>query len=144
LRAAISAECPLQMVGCVNAYAAKLAERTGFKAIYLSGGGVAASSLGIPDLGISTLDDVLTDVRRITDITDLPLLTDADTGFGSPFGIARMVKSMIKSGAAGVHIEDQVADKRCGHRPNKVVVSQRPFLCAVRFALIRNGTLFEW
>jgi methylisocitrate lyase len=135
LRAAITAECPLQMVGCVNAYAAKLAERTGFKAIYLSGGGVAASSLGIPDLGISTLDDVLTDVRRITDITDLPLLTDADTGFGSAFGIARMVKTMIKSGAAGVHIEDQVADKRCGHRPNKVVVSQSEMVDRIKAAV---------
>jgi methylisocitrate lyase len=135
LRAAVSVECPLQVVGCVNAYAAKLAERTGFKVIYLSGGGVAASSLGVPDLGISTLDDVLTDVRRITDITDLPLLVDADSGFGGAFGIARMVKSMIKFGAAGVHIEDQVAAKRCGHRPNKVVVSQREMVDRIKAAV---------
>lgn len=135
LRTAVQMESPLQVVGCVNAYAARLAERTGFKAIYLSGGGVAASSLGLPDLGISTLDDVLTDVRRITDITELPLLVDADSGFGSAFGIARMVKSMIKFGAAGVHIEDQVAAKRCGHRPNKVVVSQSEMVDRIKAAV---------
>lgn len=133
--AAVNAERPLQVVGCVNAYASKLAERTGFKAIYLSGGGVAASSLALPDLGISTLDDVLTDVRRITDSTDLPLLVDADSGFGSAFGIARMIKSMIKFGAAGVHIEDQVEAKRCGHRPNKVVVSQSEMVDRIKAAV---------
>ena len=122
LWAAVEAENPLQVVGCINAYAARLAERTGFRALYLSGGGVAASSLGVPDLGITTLADVLTDVRRITDITNLPLLVDVDTGFGGAFNIARTVKSLIKSGAAGMHIEDQVAAKRCGHRPNKAIV----------------------
>jgi methylisocitrate lyase len=135
LRAAVHLECPLQVVGCVNAYAARLAERTGYKAIYLSGGGVAASSLGVPDLGISTLDDVLTDVRRITDISELPLLVDADAGFGSALGIARMVKSMIRFGAAGVHIEDQVAAKRCGHRPNKVLVSQSEMVDRIKAAV---------
>jgi methylisocitrate lyase len=123
-RAAVDAENPLQVVGCVTAYSARMAERTGFRALYLSGGGVAASSLGVPDLGITTLDDVLTDVRRITDITPLPLLVDIDTGFGGAFNIARTVKSLIKSGAAGMHIEDQVAAKRCGHRPNKAIVSR--------------------
>jgi methylisocitrate lyase len=123
-RAAVDAENPLQVVGCVTAYSARMAERTGFRALYLSGGGVAASSLALPDLGITTLDDVLTDVRRITDITPLPLLVDIDTGFGGAFNIARTVKSLIKSGAAGMHIEDQVAAKRCGHRPNKAIVSR--------------------
>jgi methylisocitrate lyase len=123
-RAALDAENPLQVVGCINAYSARMAERTSFRALYLSGGGVAASSLGVPDLGITTLDDVLTDVRRITDITELPLLVDIDTGFGGAFNIARTVKSLIKFGAAGMHIEDQVAAKRCGHRPNKAIVSQ--------------------
>src|SRR5687768_4951228 len=113
-RAALASEKPLQVAGCINAYTARLAERTGFKAIYVSGGGVAASSLGMPDLAISTLDDLLTDVRRITDITDLPLLVDADTGFGGALNVARTVKSMIKAGAAALHIEDQVETKRCG------------------------------
>jgi methylisocitrate lyase len=123
-RAALAMEKPLQVAGCVNAYAARLAERTGFRALYLSGGGVAAASLGIPDLAISTLDDVLIDVRRITDITDLPLLVDADTGFGSVLNISRTVKSLIKAGAGALHIEDQVQAKRCGHLPGKAVVSE--------------------
>ncbi|MFZ5556908.1 MAG: methylisocitrate lyase [Pseudomonadota bacterium] len=123
-RAAVHAEKPLQVVGVINAYAARLAERSGYRALYLSGGGVAAGSLGLPDLGISTLDDVLTDVRRITDASSLPLLVDADTGFGSAFNIARTVKSLIKFGAAAMHIEDQVQAKRCGHRPGKAIVSK--------------------
>jgi len=123
-RAALAAEKPLQIVGAINAYHARLAERSGFKAIYLSGGGVAAGSLGVPDLAISTLDDVLTDVRRITDACSLPLLVDVDTGFGGAFNIARTVKSLIKFGAAAMHIEDQVMQKRCGHRPNKEIVSK--------------------
>ena len=124
-RAALAAETPLQVPGAICAYHAILAERSGFKAIYLSGGGVAAGSLGLPDLGISNLDDVLTDVRRITDVCALPLLVDVDTGFGaSAFNIARTVKSMIKFGAAAMHIEDQVGAKRCGHRPGKELVSR--------------------
>ena len=122
LRAAITTEHPLQIVGAINAYHARMAERVGYRAIYLSGGGVAAGSLGIPDLGISTIDDVLTDVRRITDVCSLPLLVDADTGFGGAFNLARSVRSLIKAGAAGCHIEDQVQAKRCGHRPNKQIV----------------------
>lgn len=125
-RAALSKENPLQIVGTINANHALLAQRAGYQAIYLSGGGVAAGSLGLPDLGISTLDDVLTDIRRITDVCSLPLLVDADIGFGSSaFNVARTVKSMIKAGAAGLHIEDQVGAKRCGHRPNKAIVSKR-------------------
>src|SRR5207245_4354835 len=116
-RAAVAAERPLQVVGCIYAYAARMAGRVGFNAIYLSGGGVAAGSLGLPDLGITTLDDVLTDVRRITGVTRLPLLVDADTGFGSAFSIARTVRSLIAAGAGAMHIEDQVQAKRCGHRP---------------------------
>lgn len=123
-RIAAKEESPLQVVGVINAYAARLAERTGFKALYISGGGVAAGSLGVPDLGISTMDDVLTDVRRITDITDLPVLVDIDTGWGGAFNIARTVKSMIKAGAGAVHMEDQVQAKRCGHRPGKAIVSK--------------------
>ena len=124
-RAAMKAEKPLQCVGAINAYHARLAERSGYKAVYLSGGGVAAGSLGLPDLGISNLEDVLTDVRRITDACSLPLLVDVDTGFGaSAFNIARTVKSLIKSGAAAMHIEDQVGAKRCGHRPGKELVSK--------------------
>ena len=123
-RAALKEESPLQVIGAINAYHALMAKRSGFKAIYLSGGGVAAGSLGLPDLGISNLDDVLTDVRRITDVCDLPLLVDSDTGFGSSaFNVARTVKSLIKFGAAATHIEDQVGAKRCGHRPNKEIVS---------------------
>lgn len=122
-RNAVATEKPLQIAGCINAYAACMATQVGFKALYLSGGGVAAGSLGVPDLAISTLNDVLTDVRRITDVTDLPLLVDVDTGFGSCLNIARTVKSMIKSGAAALHIEDQYLTKRCGHRPGKLIVS---------------------
>jgi methylisocitrate lyase len=121
-RAAVRNETPLQLAGATTAYHALLAERAGFRALYLSGGGVAASSLGIPDLGISTLEDVLIDVRRITAVSSLPLLVDADTGFGSAFNIARTVRSLTQAGAAGCHIEDQVAAKRCGHRPNKQIV----------------------
>lgn len=121
-RAALAAEKPLQIAGAINAYAARLAERVGFRALYLSGGGVAAASLGIPDLGITTLDDVLVDAGRITDTTSLPLLVDVDTGFGSAFNIARTVRSLIKAGAAALHIEDQVQAKRCGHRPGKALV----------------------
>jgi len=121
-RAALAAEKPLQVVGAINAYAARMAEATGFRALYLSGGGVAANSLGLPDLGISTMDDVLIDIRRITDATSLPLLVDADTGWGGAFNIARTVRSFTKAGAAGLHIEDQVQSKRCGHRPGKEVV----------------------
>ncbi|WP_152220313.1 methylisocitrate lyase [Pseudomonas sp. SCB32] len=123
-RDALAVEKPLQVIGAINANHALLAKRAGFKAIYLSGGGVAAGSLGLPDLGINTLDDVLTDVRRITDVCDLPLLVDIDTGFGpSAFNIERTVKSLIKAGAAAAHIEDQVGAKRCGHRPGKEIVS---------------------
>lgn len=123
-RDALAAEKPLQIIGAINANHALLAKRAGFKAIYLSGGGVAAGSLGLPDLGINTLDDVLTDVRRITDVCDTPLIVDIDTGFGpSAFNIARTVKSLTKFGAAGCHIEDQVGAKRCGHRPGKEIVS---------------------
>ncbi|WP_293714093.1 methylisocitrate lyase [Stenotrophomonas sp. UBA7606] len=123
-RAALKEESPLQIPGAINANHALLAKRAGFRAVYLSGGGVAAGSLGLPDLGINTMDDVLTDIRRITDVCDLPLLSDIDTGFGpSAFNIARTVKSLIKAGAAACHIEDQVGAKRCGHRPNKEIVS---------------------
>jgi len=124
LRDALKQEKPLQVVGAINAYAARLAQRAGFRALYVSGGGVAAGSLGVPDLGISTMDDVLTDVRRITEITNLPVLVDIDTGWGSAFNIARTVKSMIRCGAAAVHMEDQVQAKRCGHRPGKAIVSR--------------------
>ncbi len=123
-RAAIKEERPLQVPGAINAFAARLAERSGFRALYISGGGVAAGSLGIPDLGISTMDDVLTDVRRITDVTTLPVLVDIDTGWGSAFNIGRTIKSIIKAGGAAVHIEDQVQAKRCGHRPGKAIVSK--------------------
>src|SRR5271154_3541536 len=116
-RSAVATEKPLQVVGAITAYAARMAEATGFRALYLSGGGVAANSLGIPDLGISTMDDVLIDIRRITDASTLPLLVDADTGWGGAFNIARTVRSFTKFGAAGLHIEDQVQAKRCGHRP---------------------------
>lgn len=122
LRAAVDAERPLQVVGAINAYTARMAKNAGFRALYLSGGGVAANSLGMPDLGISTMDDVLTDIRRITDACDLPLLVDADTGWGSAFNISRTVRQFTRAGAAGMHIEDQVAAKRCGHRPNKAIV----------------------
>ena len=123
LKEALSNNSPLKIVGTVNAYTALLAEKEGHEAIYLSGGGVAASSLGVPDLGISSLQDVLVDVERITNATSLPLLVDADTGWGGAFNISRTVKSLINYGAAGMHIEDQVSQKRCGHRPNKEIVS---------------------
>jgi methylisocitrate lyase len=135
LRAAVAQEHPLQIVGAINAYAARLAAASGFKALYLSGGGVAANSLGVPDLGISTMDDVLIDIRRITDACPLPLLVDADTGWGGAFNIARTVKSFIKFGAAGLHIEDQVQAKRCGHRPGKEVVSQEEMVDRVKAAV---------
>ncbi|HEY8010078.1 MAG TPA: methylisocitrate lyase [Rudaea sp.] len=134
-RAALAAEKPLQVIGAVNANHALLAKRAGYRAIYLSGGGVAAGSLGLPDLGINTLDDVLTDVRRITDVCDLPLLVDIDTGFGpSAFNIARTVKSLIKFGAAACHIEDQVGAKRCGHRPGKEIVGRQEMADRVKAA----------
>ncbi len=135
-RLALSQESPLQIVGAINANHALLARHAGFQAIYLSGGGVAAGSLGLPDLGINTLDDVLTDVRRITDVCDLPLLVDVDTGFGpSAFNIARTVKSLIKFGAAAMHIEDQVGAKRCGHRPGKEIVSSAEMVDRIKAAV---------
>jgi methylisocitrate lyase len=134
-RAAVEAENPLQVAGAINAYTARMAERVGFKALYLSGGGVAANSLGMPDLGISTLEDVLIDVRRITDVTTLPLLVDIDTGWGSAFNIERTIRSMIKSGAAAVHLEDQVGAKRCGHRPGKEVVAKAEMVDRIKAAV---------
>ena len=134
-RAALAVESPLQVIGAINANHALLAKRAGYRAIYLSGGGVAAGSLGLPDLGINTLDDVLTDVRRITDVCELPLLVDIDTGFGpSAFNIERTVKSLIKFGAAACHIEDQVGAKRCGHRPGKEIVSRQEMADRVKAA----------
>ena len=134
-RAGLAVEKPLQVIGAINANHALLAKRARYRAIYLSGGGVAAGSLGLPDLGINTLDDVLTDVRRITDVCDLPLLVDIDTGFGpSAFNIARTVKSLIKFGAAACHIEDQVGAKRCGHRPGKEIVSREEMADRVKAA----------
>ena len=135
LKEAIAANSPLQSVGTINAYTALLAEKSGHKAIYLSGGGVAASSLGVPDLGITSLQDVLVDVERITNSTDLPLLVDIDTGWGGAFNISRAVKSLINSGAGGLHIEDQVAQKRCGHRPNKEIVSKQEMVDRVKAAV---------
>jgi methylisocitrate lyase len=135
LRAAIAAEKPLQVVGAINAYAARMAQATGFRALYLSGGGVAANSLGLPDLGISTMDDVLIDIRRITEASSLPLLVDADTGWGGAFNIARTVKSFTKAGAAGMHIEDQVQSKRCGHRPGKEVVPAQEMVDRIKAAV---------
>ena len=135
-RQALKDERPLQVVGAINAYHAILAKASGFRAIYLSGGGVAAGSLGLPDLGISSLDDVLTDVRRITDVCDLPLLVDVDTGFGSSaFNVARTTKSLIKFGAAAMHIEDQVGAKRCGHRPGKELVSKEEMVDRIKAAV---------
>jgi methylisocitrate lyase len=134
-RAALEQEKPLQVAGAINAYTARLAEATGFRAIYLSGGGVAANSLGLPDLGISTMEDVLTDVRRITDATRLPLLVDIDTGWGGAFNIARTIRSMIKAGAAAVHLEDQVSAKRCGHRPGKELVSAAEMVDRIKAAV---------
>jgi methylisocitrate lyase len=135
LRLAVQEEQPLQVVGAINAYHARMAERIGYRALYLSGGGVAAGSLGLPDLGISTLHDVLEDVRRITYVTGAPLLVDADTGFGSSaFNIARTVRELIRAGAAGCHIEDQVQAKRCGHRPGKAIVSKEEMVDRIRAA----------
>jgi len=134
-RAALELEKPLQVVGAINAYTARLAEASGFRALYLSGGGVAANSLGLPDLGISTMEDVLTDVRRITDAMALPLLVDIDTGWGSAFNIARTIRSMIKAGAAAVHIEDQVGAKRCGHRPGKELVPAAEMVDRIKAAV---------
>ena len=134
-RAAVAEEHPLQVVGAITAYAARMAERTGFRALYLSGGGVAANSLGMPDLGISTMEDVLTDVRRITDASDLPMLVDVDTGWGGAFNIARTVRSMIKAGAGAMHIEDQVASKRCGHRPGKAIVPKDEMVDRIKAAV---------
>ena len=134
-RAAMTLEKPLQVVGVINAYAARLAERSGFRALYLSGGGVAAASLGVPDLGITALEDVLIDVRRITDASPLPLLVDVDTGFGSAFNIARTVRSLVKGGAAAMHIEDQVQAKRCGHRPGKAIVSKDEMVDRIKAAV---------
>ena len=134
-RDALVQEKPLQVIGAINAYHALLATQTGFKALYLSGGGVAAGSLGISDLGISTLEDVLIDIRRITDVTDTPLLVDIDTGFGGALNISRTIKSTIKAGAAAIHIEDQVQAKRCGHRPNKAIVSQQEMVDRIKAAV---------
>mgnify|MGYP001569176728 CR=1 FL=1 len=135
-RSAMQQEQPLQVIGAINAYHARMAERSGYKAIYLSGGGVAAGSLGLPDLGISNLDDVLTDVRRITDVCSLPLLVDVDTGFGaSAFNVARTVRSLIKFGAGAMHIEDQVGAKRCGHRPGKELVSKEEMADRIKAAV---------
>ena len=134
-RDAVSEECPLQVVGVINAYAAIMAERVGFRAIYLSGSGVASASYGLPDLGMTTLDEVLEDVRRITNATELPLLVDADTGWGNAFMIAKTVRQMIRAGAAAAHIEDQVSAKRCGHRPNKEVVSPDEMVDRIKAAV---------
>ena len=135
-KVALSDEKPLQIIGAINANHALLAKRAGYRAIYLSGGGVAAGSMGVPDLGITTLEDVLTDVRRITNVCDTPLLVDADTGFGpSLFNIARTVKDLLKAGAAAMHIEDQVGAKRCGHRPNKEVVSTSEMVDRIKAAV---------
>ncbi|RLW53648.1 MAG: methylisocitrate lyase [gamma proteobacterium symbiont of Stewartia floridana] len=134
-RAAIKQEKPLQCVGAINAYHARLAEASGYRSLYISGGGVAAGSCGIPDLGITTLEDVLTDLRRITDVTELPVLVDIDTGWGGAFNIARTIRNMNKSGAAAVHLEDQVQQKRCGHRPNKAIVSQTEMVDRIKAAV---------
>jgi len=135
LRLAVQEEKPLQVVGAINAYHARMAERTGYRALYLSGGGVAAGSYGVPDLGMTSLDNVLEDVTRITYSTELPLLVDIDTGWGGAFNIARTIKQMVRAGAAGCHIEDQVAAKRCGHRPNKAVVSKAEMVDRVKAAV---------
>ena len=135
LRAAVASETPLQLVGAINAFTARMAQATGYRALYLSGGGVAANSLGMPDLGISTLEDVLTDVRRITDASTLPVLVDADTGWGGAFNIARTVRSLSRAGAAGLHLEDQVQSKRCGHRPGKAIVSQAEMVDRIKAAV---------
>lgn len=134
-RQAVAEQAPLQVVGTINAYTARMAEAVGHQAIYLSGGGLAANSLGVPDLGISTLDDVLTDIRRITAVCELPLLVDVDTGFGGAFNIERTVKSLIRDGAAAMHMEDQVGQKRCGHRPGKAIVSQQEMVDRIKAAV---------
>ncbi len=134
-RQAVAEEHPLQVIGAINAYHARMADKVGYRALYVSGGGVAAGSLGLPDLGISTMDDVATDVERITDVTDKPVLVDIDTGFGGAFNIARTVKTMIRAGAGAVHIEDQVENKRCGHRPNKAIVSQQEMVDRIKAAV---------
>ncbi len=134
-RDAVAVEKPLQCVGAINAYHARLAEASGFKSLYISGGGVAAGSCGIPDLGITTMEDVLTDLRRITDVTSLPVLVDVDTGWGGAFNIARAVRAMIKGGAAAIHIEDQVQQKRCGHRPNKAIVTEAEMVDRIKAAV---------
>ncbi|RUO73113.1 methylisocitrate lyase [Idiomarina ramblicola] len=135
LRQAIASENPLQIVGTINAYTAMMAEKVGHKALYLSGAGVANASFGLPDLGMTSLNDVCEDIRRITAATDLPLLVDADTGWGGAFNIARTVQEMTRAGAAGMHIEDQVAQKRCGHRPNKEIVTQEEMVDRVKAAV---------
>ena len=134
-RQALKDEVPLQIVGAINAYTARMAQATGYKALYISGGGVAANSLGMPDLGISTMEDVLTDLRRITDVTTLPVMVDIDTGWGGAFNIARTIRSFQKAGAAAVHMEDQVGTKRCGHRPGKEVVSRAEMVDRVKAAV---------
>jgi methylisocitrate lyase len=134
-RSAVSEEHPLQVMGAINAYTARMVEATGFRALYLSGGGVAANSLGMPDLGISTMEDVLVDARRITDVTSLPLLVDIDTGWGGAFNIARTIRSMQKAGVAAVHMEDQVGTKRCGHRPGKEVVPAAEMVDRIKAAV---------
>ena len=134
-REAVAEEKPLQCVGAINAYHARLAEASGYRSLYISGGGVAAGSCGIPDLGITTMEDVLTDLRRITDVTTLPVLVDVDTGWGGAFNIARAVREMTKGGAAAIHIEDQVQQKRCGHRPNKAVVTQAEMVDRIKAAV---------
>jgi methylisocitrate lyase len=143
LRAAVVEEHPLQVIGAINAYHARMAERVGYRALYVSGGGVAAGSLGMPDLGISALEDVLVDVRRITDVCSLPLLVDIDTGFGGAFNLARSVRALIKAGAGGCHIEDQVQAKRCGHRPGKAIVSSEEMVDRIKAAVdARTDTSF--
>ncbi|MGH8148838.1 MAG: methylisocitrate lyase [Steroidobacteraceae bacterium] len=139
LRAALETERPLQVVGCVSAYAALLARSAGFRALYVSGAGVANSSLGLPDLGVTTLNDVCEDVRRITAATDLPLLVDADTGFGGAFNIARTCRELARAGAAGLHLEDQVQAKRCGHRPGKALVPPQEMVDRVKAAVDARG-----
>ena len=134
-RQALKDEAPLQIVGAINAYTARMAQATGYKALYISGGGVAANSLGMPDLGISTMEDVLTDLRRITDVTTLPVMVDIDTGWGGAFNIARTIRSFQKAGAAAVHMEDQVGTKRCGHRPGKEVVTRAEMVDRVKAAV---------
>ncbi len=134
-RQAVAENHPLQLMGTITAYAARMAEAVGHKAVYLSGGGVAANSLGMPDLGISTAEDLLVDIRRITDVCSLPLIVDIDTGFGGTFNIARTTRALIKSGAAGFHMEDQVATKRCGHRPGKEIVSEQEMVDRIKSAV---------